>query len=499
MQKENARPKISKEVLCAEYEAVYHYVFSLCRNETEAQDITQETFMEIIRTIGNLHEPASFAAWMRQIAYHQCTRYFRQHRDAQMDEDEDGNSILDNLEDESEGSIPSAVLEQEEFRQTILSMIDQLSEEQRSAVMMYYFDELSVSQISQIQGVSEGTVKSRLNYARKAIKKSVEDYEKKHDIKLHSFALLPLFMLFFGKAAMPKEKEDAVRTAFTEAVENAWNTAKSSAAASAGTQTSTAAATTITKTAATKAAGSGGIIMKLSTLPLWGKIIAAIVAVAIIAGAAVAIISVSTPKDDSDTQLETPGSSKPEKDSAITPGGEPATPSIREYEAGTLVAEADGTVKLYGENNTVTNTYTWDPVGDINKQAPWNEECLDITQVVIADGITGIGINAFDGCKNLTNVTIPNSVTSVGEWAFANCTSLTFNEYDNAKYLGNETNKYLLLVRGNSADITSCEINPNTKLIYPHAFAGRTSLTDITIPEGVTFVGDEVRRWSCRS
>ena len=58
--------------------------------------------------------------------------------------------------------------------------------------MMYYFDEMSVKQIAEIQGVSEGTVKSRLNYARKAIKKSVESYEKKNNY----------IEIFYGKNSM---------------------------------------------------------------------------------------------------------------------------------------------------------------------------------------------------------------------------------------------------------------------------------------------------------
>lgn len=78
--------------------------------------------------------------------------------------------------------------------------------EQRSATMLYYYDELSIKQIAQIQGVSEGTVKSRLNYARKSIKASVEEYEKKNNIKLHCVGVLPLLLWLFAttkKETMP--------------------------------------------------------------------------------------------------------------------------------------------------------------------------------------------------------------------------------------------------------------------------------------------------------
>ena len=246
------------------YNDVYYFALKTVKDSDTACDITQETFLEIIRTIGNLKEPAAFVTWMKQITYHQCTRYFNKKKDELVEDDEDGNTIFDSLADESEGSIPSAVLEKEEFRQTILAMIDKLTEEQRSAVMMYYFDELTVGQIAQIQGVSEGTVKSRLNYARKAVRKSVEDYEKKTGIKLHSFAFLPLFLLFFGKELMPEAKAAEIHTAVTAS-------ANATMAGTVGAASATAA------TAST----SVGV---LAQLPLVGKVIAGILAMAVVVG-----------------------------------------------------------------------------------------------------------------------------------------------------------------------------------------------------------------------
>lgn len=199
------------------YNDVYYFALKTVKDSDTACDITQESFLEIIKTIGELKEPAAFVTWMKQVTYHQCTRYFKKKKEVLVEEDEDGNTIFDTLVDESEGAIPAEVYEKEEFRKTILDIINELTEQQRSAVMMYYFDELTVGQIAEIQGVSEGTVKSRLNYARKALKKSVEDYEKKHDVKLHSVALLPLLLLFFGREFMPEAKAAAVRTVVTEA------------------------------------------------------------------------------------------------------------------------------------------------------------------------------------------------------------------------------------------------------------------------------------------
>lgn len=56
---------------------------------------------------------------------------------------------------------------------------------------------------------------------------------------------------------------------------------------------------------------------------------------------------------------------------------------------------------------------------------PWYDYRSSITKVIIQDGVTSIGDNAFYECSNLANVTIPDSVTSIGRRAFDNCSSLT--------------------------------------------------------------------------
>ncbi len=114
--------------------------------------------------------------------------------------------------------------------------------------------------------------------------------------------------------------------------------------------------------------------------------------------------------------------------------------------------------------------------------------CNLLENIEIPNSVTSIGPAAFEGCKNLTNITIPNSVTSIGIGAFSGCTNLNYNEYDNAYYLGNEDNPYIILVKSTD-DITSCEINNNTKFIHSCAFSGNRKLTSVKIPASVTDIG----------
>lgn len=191
----------------AYYNDVYYFALKTVKDEETACEVTQDTFVSILKNFKDLKEPAAFVTWMKQIAYNHCARFFQKKKDILVEEDEEGNTVFDTVPEERAEFIPDESLDQEDFRKTIMVMLDELSPEQRSATMLYYYSEMSVKQIAQIQGVSEGTVKSRLNYARKSIKKSVEDYEKKNNIKLHSVALLPLlFWLFAGtKEDMPAE------------------------------------------------------------------------------------------------------------------------------------------------------------------------------------------------------------------------------------------------------------------------------------------------------
>lgn len=186
------------ELYMQTHQGLYYYISKTVNDAELAQDLLQETFIEIYQTIGNLKEPAAFLKWSRQIAYHRCTAYGRKTRDLLVDENEDGLSVLDTIEEERAEFIPDEALDKEDLKKTIRAMLAELPIEQRSALMLRYFDEISVKEIAEIQGVTEGTVKSRLNYARKSLQKSVETYEKKNGVKLRCAGAVPLLLWLFA-------------------------------------------------------------------------------------------------------------------------------------------------------------------------------------------------------------------------------------------------------------------------------------------------------------
>ena len=114
----------------------------------------------------------------------------------------------------------------------------------------------------------------------------------------------------------------------------------------------------------------------------------------------------------------------------------------------------------------------------------------NITTANIENGCKVIDYDAFSYCWSLTSVIIPDSVIYIGIQAFEACDSLEYNEKDGIKYLGNETNLYVIVMEVTSDDITAVNIENGCKVIGRDAFYGCSGLTSITIPDSVTSIGE---------
>lgn len=277
-------PQAQAELYESLYKRVYYLALRMTRRAEDAEDATQETFLSAFRALPNLTDPNAFEGWLFQIAANQCRKLLRKDsRLTDLPEDEDGRTMLDDLPDEDEGLIPASAVEKESERQIILELIEALPEEQRQCVYLFYYAQMSVKQIAETLGCTEGTVKSRLNYARKKLQAAVLATEERDGIRLHSLAPLGLLLL----------KDFQLSTAGITAA--ALGGAGAAGAAGAAGTGGGAAATTAT-TAKT------GLLATVKA-----KVIAGVTAAAVAVGGGAAILSQSSgpePLDFADPAME---------------------------------------------------------------------------------------------------------------------------------------------------------------------------------------------------
>jgi len=164
------------EMLLRQYETgVFRLALSMVRDQAEANEITQETFVAALRSLRSYQEKKSFKGWLYTIALNQSRRYLRKRR------------ILERLrttltqifrvDAQKQVSPEEAVIENEK-EAAIWNELNKLDERHRIVVILRYFQELSITEISEILSVNEGTIHSRLHHAREHLRSALAQLHK---------------------------------------------------------------------------------------------------------------------------------------------------------------------------------------------------------------------------------------------------------------------------------------------------------------------------------
>lgn len=182
--------------------------YRLCKNSEDAKDAVQQTFMQVHTSLHTLREPKRFYHWCCRIVHGKCTDMFRKNRDVFLDVEH--SPLVSTMVEEREDFLPQQQMHFTSDREVLLSMLDQLPLSQRQVVMLVYFEQLSMQDCAAMLNVPEGTVKSRLFTAKKALREMIRDYNETSETPLNfkattleaiiSTALLKEFGAFRGSA-----------------------------------------------------------------------------------------------------------------------------------------------------------------------------------------------------------------------------------------------------------------------------------------------------------
>ena len=176
---------------------VWYNCLSLLKDEENAKDIMQETYITAFLKLDTLNDEQKFCGWIISIAVNKCKNKLKGKVEYQIDDE-----VLITEAETDELMLPEEYITKTEKRKVLLQIMeDTLSFNQYQTVLMFYFDEMSISEIAQGLEISEGTVKSRLNSSRAKMKTAIEDYEKKSGDKLHGVVVVPFFTTIFKEEA----------------------------------------------------------------------------------------------------------------------------------------------------------------------------------------------------------------------------------------------------------------------------------------------------------
>lgn len=261
------------------YKSKYYLALKYMKNEDAAQDVLQEAYAKAFSRLDTLKKPEAFSAWLGMIVANAAKNALQKKNpllfsEAEADAPDEDPFYLD-VEDEKEENQPELSYSKQETQQLVREMIDSLSEEQRVCILMYEIEGIPIKDIAVALQCSENTVKSRLSYGRKNLKRKAEELQKK-GYKLYTLAPLPL-LLYLLRSEQKNLLADGVLAA-------AEQQAAGHILSAAGKGTAQAASHTAAQTAAQGAKAAAGAAKHGFIHTVAGKITLALVGTAVTCG-----------------------------------------------------------------------------------------------------------------------------------------------------------------------------------------------------------------------
>jgi RNA polymerase sigma-70 factor (ECF subfamily) len=167
-----------RELVDEHRERVFNLTYRMLGNRAEAEDLAQEVFITVFKTIDTFREESKFSTWLYRVTVNHCKnriKYLARRHDRDQDE-------LDDALDHATASVSSAPtamprpdrqLEGAQMEQLLQAAINELDDDHRVLVVLRDIEDLSIEEIVEITGLPDGTIKSRLHRARLALRKKL--------------------------------------------------------------------------------------------------------------------------------------------------------------------------------------------------------------------------------------------------------------------------------------------------------------------------------------
>jgi len=134
----------------------------------DADDALQDVWLDCLRAVGRLHDTGAFAAWLYRIARDRAYRVLRRRGVLAMSPMEDANEVVADADAEDDALVNG------EAAALVNASLDRLPHEQREVLLLRFIEEMSYEQIAASVGCNVGTVRSRLHYAKRALRREIE-------------------------------------------------------------------------------------------------------------------------------------------------------------------------------------------------------------------------------------------------------------------------------------------------------------------------------------
>ncbi len=172
-----AGDQASMEVLVKRHkDRVYTYILLIVKNQMLAEDIFQETFIKVIRSLkrGKYSDRGIFVSWVIRIAHNLIIDHYRKAKHLQTVSNEESEMDIFNSQKFSDKNIEDIIVK-EQIENDVRSLIEQLPADQKEVVLLRHYGDLSFKEISDLTNVSINTALGRMRYALINLRKLIEE------------------------------------------------------------------------------------------------------------------------------------------------------------------------------------------------------------------------------------------------------------------------------------------------------------------------------------